>query len=96
MLFRSFIQGACSTRCWGLSVLTPNKIGDGGNGLWGGGVGMFRDPVITVVTLPFPQRPFLWSSRVLTLPCILPRPALATALPKGLIQRKTLVCRECQ
>ena len=50
-----FIQGACSTRCWGLSVLTPNKIGDGGNGLWGGGVGMFRDPVITVVTPPFPQ-----------------------------------------
>ena len=50
-----FIQGACSTRCWGLSVLTPNKIGDGGNGLWGRGVGMFRDPVITVVTPPFPQ-----------------------------------------
>ena len=50
-----FIQGACSTRCWGLSVLTPNKIGDGRNGLWGGGVGMFRDPVITVVTPPFPQ-----------------------------------------
>ena len=60
-----FVQGACSTRCWGLSVLTPKESGHGGNGLWGGGVGMFRDPVITMVTPPFPQRPFLWSSWVL-------------------------------
>lgn len=32
----SFIQGAHSTRCWGLHVLTPNKCGGGGNGLWAG------------------------------------------------------------
>ena len=56
---------------------------------------MFRDLAIAVVTPPFLQRPFLRSSRVLTLPCMLPRPGLATALLKVLIQRKTLVCGEC-